>query len=164
MSGLSWLPGATGASAWPQAHVVVAGLGVSGFAAADGLLQLGARVSVLDDAEHRRLADKATLLEVLGATVRLGPGSTAVLPDGADLVITTGFPPTAPLLAQAAAREVAIWSEVELAWRLSRPDRVDPLAGDHRHQRQDHDHPDAGVDPGRRRAADRCGGQHRPAA
>ena len=47
---LSWLTAADGRSAWPQAHVVVAGIGVSGFAAADGLLQFGARVTVLDDA------------------------------------------------------------------------------------------------------------------
>ena len=39
-------------------------------------------------------SDKATLLETLGATVRLGPGSTAELPADADLVITTGWPAT----------------------------------------------------------------------
>ena len=121
--------GFDGASPWPQAHVVIAGVGVSGFAAADGLLQLGARVTVLDDAASAGNQDKGALLEVLGGTVRLGPGSTAVLPPDADLVITTGFPPTAPLLVAAAAAGVPIWSEVELAWRLSRPDKVIPWLG-----------------------------------
>ena len=83
--------------------MVVAGIGVSGFAAADGLLQFGARVTVLDDAATAANQDKGALLEVLGGSVRLGAGSTATLPADADLVITTGFPPTAPLLAQAAA-------------------------------------------------------------
>ena len=53
---------------------MIAGVGVSGFAAADGLLQLGARVTVLDDAATEANTDKGALLEVLGATVRLGPG------------------------------------------------------------------------------------------
>ena len=47
--------------------MVVAGIGVSGFAAADGLLEFGARVTVLDDAATEANADKATLLETLGA-------------------------------------------------------------------------------------------------
>jgi UDP-N-acetylmuramoylalanine--D-glutamate ligase len=126
---VSWLPQADGASPWSQAHVVVAGIGVSGFAAADGLLEFGARVTVLDDRADSANSDKATLLETLGGTVRLGPGSTAELPADADLVITTGWPATAPLLVQAAARGVPIWSEVELAWRLSRPDRAVPWLG-----------------------------------
>ena len=109
--------------------MVVAGIGVSGFAAGDGLLQFGAQVTVLDDSESAANADKAALLEVLGGTVRLGPGATAVLPEGADLVITTGWPPDSPLLVAAAQRGVPIWSEVELAWRLSRPDRVVPWLG-----------------------------------
>ncbi|WP_375423110.1 UDP-N-acetylmuramoyl-L-alanine--D-glutamate ligase [uncultured Friedmanniella sp.] len=129
MTSPDWLSSADGASDWSQAHVVVAGVGVSGFAAADGLLQFGARVTVLDDLASEANADKGALLEVLGGTVRLGPGSTAVLPADADLVITTGWSPTAPLLTQAAQRAVPIWSEVELAWRLSRPAKAIPWLG-----------------------------------
>ncbi|SDS08889.1 UDP-N-acetylmuramoylalanine--D-glutamate ligase [Friedmanniella luteola] len=124
-----WLPAADGASPWEQAHVVVAGIGVSGFAAADGLLQFGARVTVLDERADEVGTDKGALLEVLGGTVRLGPGSTAALPEDADLVITTGWAPGNPLLVAAAARDVPIWSEVELAWRLSRPAKVIPWLG-----------------------------------
>ncbi|HEX8488524.1 MAG TPA: Mur ligase family protein, partial [Propionibacteriaceae bacterium] len=126
---LSWLATADGASPWPQASVVVAGIGVSGFAAADGLMEFGARVTVLDDADHEANADKGKLLEVLGATVRLGPGATSRLPDDADLVITTGWSPTTPLLVAAAQRDIPIWSEVELAWRLSHPAKVVPWLG-----------------------------------
>ena len=126
---LSWLATADGASPWPQASVVVAGIGVSGFAAADGLMEFGARVTVLDDAASETNSDKGKLLEVLGATVRLGPGSTSTLPDDADLVITTGWSPTTPLLVAAARRGIPIWSEVELAWRLSRPGRAVPWLG-----------------------------------
>jgi UDP-N-acetylmuramoylalanine--D-glutamate ligase len=84
---------------------------------------------VLDDALSELTADRRRLVEMLGGTVRLGPGSTAELPAEADLVITTGWPPTAPLLRQAVAQGVPIWSEVELAWRLSRPDRMVPWLG-----------------------------------
>jgi UDP-N-acetylmuramoylalanine--D-glutamate ligase len=126
---LDWMDVADRNSPWAQATVVVAGIGVSGFAAADGLLEFGASVVVLDDAETDANREKATLLETLGATVRLGPGSTAQLPPVAHLVISTGFSPAHPLLVQAARREVPIWSEVELAWRLSRPDRIVPWLG-----------------------------------
>jgi UDP-N-acetylmuramoylalanine--D-glutamate ligase len=129
VSELDWLEVADRNSPWAQAVVVVAGIGVSGFAAADGLLEFGANVVVLDDADTEPNREKATLLETLGATVRLGPGSTAELPPVAHLAITTGFSPAHPLLVQAAARRVPIWSEVELAWRLSRPDRVVPWLG-----------------------------------
>ena len=125
----AWLAAADGASPWEQATVVVAGLGVSGFAAADGLLEFGATVMVVDDAENERTSDNGRLLETLGAAVRLGPGSSATLPPTADLVITTGWSPAHPLLVEAAARSVPIWSEVELAWRLARPTKDIPWLG-----------------------------------
>jgi len=44
-------------------------------------------------------------------------------------VISTGWRPNHPLLADAARRGVPVWSEVELAWRLSRPNRIIPWLG-----------------------------------
>ncbi len=112
---------------WGGVRVVVAGLGVSGFAAADGLSQLGASVVVLDDSTAPPRPDQATLLEILGARVRLGPGATGTLPPDVDLVVTSpGWRPDAPLLAQATARGVPVWGEVELAWRLRDPERPAP--------------------------------------
>ncbi len=105
---------------WEGVRAVVAGMGVSGFAAADNLTHLGASVTVLDESDAGDRGEKGQLLEILGADVRLGPGSTATLPDDVDLVVTSpGWRPDAPLLAQAAARGVTTWGEVELAWRLS---------------------------------------------
>jgi UDP-N-acetylmuramoylalanine--D-glutamate ligase len=112
---------------WEQVRAVVAGFGVSGFAAADNLTHLGARVTALDEASSDVKAEQAALLEVLGAEVRLGPGSTATLPDDVDLVVTSpGWRPDAPLLTQAAARGVPVWGEVELAWRLRHPEHPVP--------------------------------------
>jgi UDP-N-acetylmuramoylalanine--D-glutamate ligase len=104
---------------WEGVRAVVAGFGASGFAAADNLLHLGASVTALaEDATPEQL-EKAELLEILGAQVRLAAGATATLPDDTDLLVTSpGFRPDAPLLAQARDRGVPIWGEVELAWRL----------------------------------------------
>lgn len=115
---------------WSCVQVVIAGLGMSGFAAADALLDLDASVLVLDDRDDDDHRDKANLLEVLGASVRLGAGSTAQLPSGTDLVIVSpGWRPTQPLIAQALAADVSVWGEPELAWRLMHPDRVVPWLG-----------------------------------
>jgi UDP-N-acetylmuramoylalanine--D-glutamate ligase len=113
---------------WSGVRAVVAGFGVSGFAAADNLTHLGAAVTALDEsADGHQKAEKAELLEVLGATVRLGPGVTAGLPEDVDLVVTSpGWRPSAPLLAQARARDIPVWGEVELAWRLRDPDHDTP--------------------------------------
>ena len=125
---LSWLAAADRSSPWPQAHVVVAGLGRSGFAAADALLELGARVSVHDeDGDSDAVAERAAILEVLDGRVRLGADAGESLPADADLVIASpGWAPSAPLLAQAVARGVPVWGDVELAWRLALPDRQTP--------------------------------------
>jgi UDP-N-acetylmuramoylalanine--D-glutamate ligase len=112
---------------WEGVRAVVAGMGVSGFAAADNLTHQGAHVIALDESDAGDRGDKATILEILGADVRLGPGSTATLPDDVDVLVTSpGWAPTAPLLAQAAERAVPVWGEVELAWRLRDPHHETP--------------------------------------
>ena len=111
---------------WDGVRAVVAGFGVSGFAAADNLNHLGATVTALDEKADGK-EQQAELLEVLGATIRLGEGATATLPDDVDLVVTSpGWKPSAPLLAQARARGIPIWGEVELAWRLRDPNSAAP--------------------------------------
>jgi UDP-N-acetylmuramoylalanine--D-glutamate ligase len=112
---------------WEGVRAVVAGFGVSGFAAADNLNHLGASVIALDESGAGERAEKAELLEVLGADVRLGEGATATLPDDVDVLVTSpGWKPTAPLLAQASARGIPVWGEVELAWRLRDPNHSTP--------------------------------------
>ncbi|MDX6325773.1 MAG: UDP-N-acetylmuramoylalanine--D-glutamate ligase, partial [Nocardioidaceae bacterium] len=84
---------------WSGVRAVVAGLGVSGFAAADNLTHLGASVTVLDESSAGDRAEKGTLLEILGADVRLGEGSTATLPQDVDVVVTSpGWRPDSSLL------------------------------------------------------------------
>ncbi|MFT3872145.1 MAG: UDP-N-acetylmuramoyl-L-alanine--D-glutamate ligase [Nocardioides sp.] len=113
---------------WEGVQAVVAGFGVSGFAAADNLTHLGAHVVALDDVSTEEKAERAELLGILGADVRLGPGSTAALPDQpVDVVVTSpGWRPDAPLLAEARHRGIPVWGEVELAWRLRDPEHPAP--------------------------------------
>ena len=107
-------------------RVVVAGLGVSGFAAADVLVERGAHVVAVDRRQGESEQDKAEVLRVLGAQVHLGDGAADTLPtvDGAlpELVVTSpGWRPDAPLLTAALRAGVPVWGEVELAWRLRGP-------------------------------------------
>jgi len=110
------------ASPWAGLRTLVTGIGVSGFAAADALLEAGAEVVVVDAATTEVARDKAALLEVLGARVLLGPEHLSAPPDGygaLDLVVTSpGWRPDAPLLAGAGLAGVPVWGDVELAWRL----------------------------------------------
>ncbi|WP_246142682.1 UDP-N-acetylmuramoyl-L-alanine--D-glutamate ligase [Nocardioides rubriscoriae] len=109
-------------SSWDGVRAVVAGFGVSGFAAADNLTHLGASVTALADQATAAQLEKAELLEVLGARVDIHAGATHTLPDDVDVVVTSpGFRPDSPLLQQAHARGVPVWGEVELAWRLRAP-------------------------------------------
>ncbi|HWS57647.1 MAG TPA: Mur ligase family protein, partial [Actinotalea sp.] len=90
-------------------RVLVAGLGVSGRAAAHALAVRDASVTTLD-----ARAEDADLHE--DASVDLA---------AVDLVVASpGWSPTSPVLAAALTRGVPVWSEVELAWRL-RADRTD---------------------------------------
>ena len=108
---------------------MVCGFGVSGFAAADALLHLGADVTVLDAKEPDRsrsdddAGERVRLLEDLGADLRLGPDAwDGTLPGDVDLVVTSpGWSPAHPVLVEALGRGLPIWGEVELAWRLRPP-------------------------------------------
>ncbi|MGI8683248.1 MAG: UDP-N-acetylmuramoyl-L-alanine--D-glutamate ligase [Mycobacteriales bacterium] len=108
---------------WEHLVGCVAGLGISGVAAAETLLRRGARVTVVDARTGERETVRAALLEALGARVLLGAAAATKLPAGTGLVVTSpGWRPDAPLLVAAAAAGVPVWGEVELAWRLrSRP-------------------------------------------
>jgi len=119
------LDGLTSGSAdWSGLQVLVAGLGVSGFAAADALHERGARVVAVDGGDpvaNTGLGERARILDILGVDVRLGPEHVAGMPDGPvpDLLVTSpGWRPDQPLLVAAALAGVPVWGEVELAWRM----------------------------------------------
>jgi len=107
-------------SDWSQVHVCVVGLGVAGFAAADALINLNAKVVVIDAVSGELQKERATILEILGAEIRFGDDTQ--LPKDIDLlVLSPGVSPLAPIVAAAQAANVQIWGELELAWRLRDP-------------------------------------------
>lgn len=109
---------------WAGLRVVVTGLGISGFSAADTLAELGARVVVVDGRDSPENRAKADTLRIVGvADVLLSEDATHSLPevDGErpDLVVTSpGWRPDQPLLMAAHQVGLPIWSDVELAWRV----------------------------------------------
>lgn len=112
---------------WHGKRVTVAGLGVSGIPAARVLHGLGAVVTVVNEVDDERARAQGAELAQLGVTVRLGDGAT--LPEGTELVVTApGWRPDKPLFAAAEAAGVEIWGDVELAWRLRKPDSATWLA------------------------------------
>lgn len=105
---------------WRGLRVAVLGLGVTGFAAADTLAELGADVLVVASTATE---ERAKLLEVIGAALlqtddRPEPPPGLVEFDPELIVASPGFHPDHPLLAWAAGHAVPVWGDIELAWRL----------------------------------------------
>ncbi|MFF2840381.1 UDP-N-acetylmuramoyl-L-alanine--D-glutamate ligase [Paenarthrobacter sp. NPDC057981] len=109
---------------WSGLRVVVTGIGLSGFSAADTLIELGAKVVVVDAATTDKAKAQADTLKIVGAVdVLLGEDAVNALPliDDAlpDLVVTSpGWRPDQALLAAAKRKHIPVWGDVELAWRL----------------------------------------------
>jgi UDP-N-acetylmuramoylalanine--D-glutamate ligase len=118
---------------WKGLRVAVLGLGVTGFAAADTLAELGADVLVLAPAPAPGAApdERAGLLSVIGARL-VHTESTQVPAELAEhrpevIVVSPGFHPDHPLLRWALAEDIPVWGDIELAWRLR--DKVPSAAG-----------------------------------
>lgn len=106
-------------SDWSGLRVVVLGAGVTGFAVADTLAELGADVllaaTAVDD-------DRARILDVIGVRVLRHP--LDAVPDelvafAPELVVASpGFHPDHAVLEWAAGASVPVWGDIELAWRV----------------------------------------------
>jgi UDP-N-acetylmuramoylalanine--D-glutamate ligase len=95
-------------------HVVVVGAARSGVAAAELLVERGARVTL---SEHRDEIAEARSLTERGVDLELG-GHRIDTFERADLIVLSpGVPPEQPAIAAARARGVPVIAEIELAWR-----------------------------------------------
>lgn len=111
---------------WKGLKVVVTGMGLSGFSAADTLIELGAEVVVVDAAENEKTLKDADTLKIVGAKdVLLGQQAVESLQPAEtvlgviDVVVTSpGWRPDQPLLAEAAEKNIPVWGDIELAWRV----------------------------------------------
>ncbi|MFF2020436.1 UDP-N-acetylmuramoyl-L-alanine--D-glutamate ligase [Streptomyces sp. NPDC058171] len=126
-SGQVTFEGTRPADSFAGQHITVAGLGVSGLSAARALAGRGAHVTVVDGGDDDTRRRTAAVLAEEGIAVRLGDADS--LPDGTDLVVTSpGWKPSSPLFAVAAAADVEVIGDVEVAWRLRGPDAAPWLA------------------------------------
>ena len=96
----------------PGTRVLVTGAGITGRSVSAALEPTGVRLTICDDdpLALQRLVTPATVVTTAEAVDHIA--------DYALVVTSPGFPPTAPVLAAAAAAGVPIWGDVELAWRL----------------------------------------------
>jgi UDP-N-acetylmuramoylalanine--D-glutamate ligase len=113
---------------WKGLRVLVLGLGVTGFAVADTLAELGCAVLV---AAHAPDPDRARILPVIGVELIELATADEVPPGFADhapelVVVSPGFLPEHPHIVWARERGVAVWGDIELAWRVR--DKVSPPA------------------------------------
>lgn len=103
-------------------RAIVVGLGNSGVAAADALLDEGSAVRVVDAGSSPILEERARELRHRGAEVFLG--SDEFDNDWPQLVVVSpGVPSSSPLIARATRAGLKLMSEVELAWQLNREDK-----------------------------------------
>jgi len=112
---------------WTGLRVAVLGLSVTGFSVADTLAELGADVLVVTENADE---EYARLLPVIGAA--LWTGSLDDVPRelvdfAPELVVASpGFPPRHPVIAWTRESGIALWGDIELAWRVrdkvTRPD------------------------------------------
>lgn len=104
---------------WKGLRVAVLGLSVTGFSVADTLAELGADVLVVTEKADE---EYARLLPVIGA--RLWTGALDTVPQDLRefepevVVASPGFAPRHPLIAWAREAGIAVWGDIELAWRV----------------------------------------------
>lgn len=96
----------------------IIGLGLSGEAAAELLLEKGAAVTVFDDRAGSAQEERAARLREKGAVLRLGAESGKGWGTFETVIASPGVPPGHPLLARAREEKIPVISEIELAGRF----------------------------------------------
>ncbi len=100
----------------PYHHMLVAGLGVSGLAAAELLLGKGCAVTVVDADQHGIIEQRQRHLETAG--VRVLTACQRVPEERFDLaVMSPGISPQSPLFEGIRHRGIPMISELELGWQ-----------------------------------------------
>lgn len=105
---------------WTHVRTAVLGLGVSGFAAADTLVELGCEVLVVAaGADELRIR----MCEVIGAKYVQETVTEPIPRELLDfipeiIVVSPGYRPNHPILLWAAENGIPVWGDIELAWRV----------------------------------------------
>jgi UDP-N-acetylmuramoylalanine--D-glutamate ligase len=102
------------------ARVLVVGLARTGVATALFCASRGARVSATDEQPEAKLAEAAAALRQAGVALELGGHHRETFLDQDLIIPSPGVPFDQADLAAARAKNIAVWSEIELAGRLLR--------------------------------------------
>jgi UDP-N-acetylmuramoylalanine--D-glutamate ligase len=107
-------------SPWAGAKAVVVGLGDTGFAIVDTLVELGVDVLVV---ARSAASDVTKITGVIGAQALVDPDggvrAEAAAGFGADFaVVSPGIDPEDPAVSALGAAGVPVWSDVDFAWRV----------------------------------------------
>lgn len=109
---------------WNGLRVAILGLGASGFSSADTLLELGSVVTVFSESHSD---ERAQLLAVIGGDLVLMTPGLEHAPEARErlasldpelVVVSPGFAADHPLVVWAREREIPVWGDIELAWRV----------------------------------------------
>jgi UDP-N-acetylmuramoylalanine--D-glutamate ligase len=107
-------------SDWKELRAIVFGLGVSGFSAADTLAELGAKTLVVAEKAEADLLDILDVIGVPHITGEVAKGIPAQVVEFAPdvIIVSPGIRPQNELLIWAAEQGIAVWVDIDLAWRL----------------------------------------------
>lgn len=106
---------------WRGRRALVVGLGVSGFASARALADLGARVRVTEASSNEEIESRAAELRTAGLEVEVGGHDLSRL-DADIVVVSPGIPPTAPILQAIERAGIPVVSEIEVAFSIAECD------------------------------------------
>lgn len=105
---------------WSGLRVAVLGLGVTGFSVADTLVELECEVLVVAANADQLRRDMCSVLGVSVVIDAIGDSVPQALEDFQPdlIVVSPGYHPSHPILNWGRAREIPIWGDIEIAWRV----------------------------------------------
>ena len=101
-------------------RVLIVGMALSGISSAERLKKLKSDVTIVDCANSPELVKRAGELDKRGIGSRLGPHLHSDLDEKDLVVVSPGIPSNNTLIVEAKKRNIPVWSEIELACRLTK--------------------------------------------
>ncbi|MGB6482170.1 MAG: UDP-N-acetylmuramoyl-L-alanine--D-glutamate ligase [Candidatus Acidiferrales bacterium] len=101
-------------------RVLVVGLARTGIVVSLFCAAYGARVTGIDEKPETALASTAEKLQAAGVALEFGVSRPEVFLNQDLIIVSPGVPAKLPGLEMARNRNIPVWSEIELAWRLLR--------------------------------------------
>lgn len=101
-------------------NILVIGAGISGFAAAKVVKNLGANVTLSDAKNERDIKFDFSEMRALGIDLKFGKQDDSLLNDADCVIVSPAVPLRIPILQTALAKNIPVISEVELAYNLAK--------------------------------------------